>query len=48
MWAAALSGSKYNSFKVRLAARNNIWLSYKNMPILMLILNLQDSSSALP
>ena len=34
------SGSKYNSFKVRLAARNNIWLSYKNMPLLMLILNL--------
>ena len=34
------SGSKYNSFKVRLAARNNIWLCWKNMPLLMLILNL--------
>lgn len=34
------SGSKYNSFKVRLAARNNIWLCWKNMPILMLIINL--------
>lgn len=33
------SGSKYNSFKVRLAARNNIWLCWKNMPILMLIIN---------
>lgn len=34
------SGSKYNSFKVRLAARNSVWLSFKNMPLLMLILNL--------
>ena len=28
---SATSGSKYNSFKVRLAARNNIYLIYKNM-----------------
>ena len=34
------SGSKYNSFKVKLAARNNIFLNYKNMPLLMLIINL--------
>ena len=34
------SGSKYNSFKVRLAARNNVWLNVKNMPPLMLLLNL--------
>ena len=34
------SGSKYNSFKVRLAARNNIYLAYKNMPLWQLILNL--------
>lgn len=34
------SGSKYNSFKVRLAARNNIFLNYKNMPLLMLLINL--------
>lgn len=33
------SGSKYNSFKVRLSARNNVWLSYKNMPSLQLIIN---------
>lgn len=26
------SGSKYNDFKVRLAARNNVYLKYKNMP----------------
>ena len=33
------SGSKYNSFKVKLSSRNNIYLNYKNMPILQLILN---------
>ena len=34
------SGSKYNSFKVRLAARNSVYLNYKNMPALQLLLNL--------
>lgn len=34
------SGSKYNAFKVRLAARNSIYLNYKNMPLLQLLLNL--------
>ena len=33
------SGSKYNSFKVRLAARNNVYLNYKNMPPLQLLVN---------
>lgn len=33
------SGSKYNSFKVRLAARNNVYLNYKNMPLLQLFFN---------
>lgn len=33
------SGSKYNSFKVKLASRNNLYLNYKNMPLLQLILN---------
>ena len=33
------SGSKYNAFKVRLSARNSIYLCYKNMPLLQLILN---------
>lgn len=33
------SGSKYNSFKVKLAARNNVYLNYKNMPFLQLLLN---------
>ncbi len=34
------SGSKYNHFKVRLAARNNVYLNYKNMPLLMLLIDL--------
>ncbi len=34
------SGSRYNAFKVRLAARNNVYLNYKNMPLLQLCLNL--------
>ena len=33
------SGSKYNEFKVRLAARNNGYLNYKNMPGWQLLLN---------
>ncbi len=33
------SGSKYNEFKVKLAARNNIYLNYKNMPWPQLGLN---------
>lgn len=33
------SGSKYNSFKVRLSARNNIYLNYKNMPSIQFIIN---------
>jgi len=37
---SATSGSKYNEFKQKLAAANNIFLIYKNMPFLQLILNL--------
>lgn len=33
------SGSKYNPFKVRLAARNSVYLNYKNMPLLQLAVN---------
>ena len=32
-------GSRYNSFKVRLAARNCIYLNYKNMPGWQILLN---------
>ncbi len=34
------SGSKYNAFKVRLAARNQVYLNYKNMPWPQLLVNL--------
>ena len=37
---SATSGSKYNSFKVKLAARNNVYVPYKNMPILQLLINM--------
>lgn len=33
------SGSKYNSFKVKLSARNSVWLIYKNMPFIQRIVN---------
>lgn len=41
------SGSKYNSFKVKLAARNNVWLNYKNMPVLQLIINLPSIAAGI-
>ena len=37
---SASSGSRYNDFKVRLAAKNSIYLIYKNMPWIQIILNL--------
>ncbi|OWT33404.1 glycosyl transferase family 2 [Methanobrevibacter sp. 87.7] len=33
------TGSKYNEFKIKIAARNNIWLIYKNFPIPQKIIN---------
>ena len=36
---SATSGSRHNEFKVRLAARNNVWTVYKNIPIPLKILN---------
>jgi len=33
------SGSQYNKFKIKLAARNNVYVPYKNMPWPQLILN---------
>ena len=33
------SGSRYNEFKTGLAARNSVWLYYKNLPVVMLVLN---------
>lgn len=34
------SGSAYNVFKVQYSSRNNVYLAYKNMPFLQLLLNL--------
>ncbi|MDY4693979.1 MAG: glycosyltransferase family 2 protein [Blautia sp.] len=34
------SGSRYNQFKIRYSSRNNIYMLYKNMPFLQLVLNL--------
>lgn len=36
---SATTGSRYNSFKVKISARNNIYLIHKNMPFWMKILN---------
>lgn len=33
------SGSRYNLFKVRYSSRNNVYLIYKNMPLLQIIWN---------
>ena len=34
------TGSKYNEFKIKIAARNNVWVVYKNLPIPQKILNI--------
>lgn len=34
------TGSRYNHFKTRYSSRNNIYLIYKNMPFLQILLNL--------
>ena len=33
------SGSRHNAFKVKLAARNSVWLIHKNMPRWQVVLN---------
>lgn len=37
---SGFSGSRYNEFKIKLSSRNSIYLIYKNMPILQILLNL--------
>ena len=37
---SASSGSRYNEFKVDLTSKNSIYLVYKNMPFLQILLNL--------
>ncbi|MDR0911611.1 MAG: glycosyltransferase family 2 protein, partial [Methanobrevibacter sp.] len=34
------TGSKYNKFKTKISARNNIYLIYKNMPWIQIIINI--------
>ena len=37
---SGMSGSRYNKFKISLSSRNNVYLVYKNMPLLQLVINL--------
>lgn len=37
--ATTADGEKYSPFKVNISARNNIYLAYKNMPLVQLMLN---------
>ena len=37
---SGMSGSRYNRFKIGLSSRNNVYLIYKNMPFIQLLLNL--------
>ena len=37
---SGVSGSKHNEFKVSLSSKNSVYLIYKNMPVLQVILNL--------
>lgn len=37
---SGFSGSRHNAFKVGLTAQNSIYLVYKNMPVLQIVLNL--------
>lgn len=37
---SGVSGSRYNEFKVKLSSRNSIYLIYKNMPALQILINL--------
>jgi GT2 family glycosyltransferase len=37
--ATTAEGQKYSPFKVQISARNNIYVVYKNMPIIQLIIN---------
>lgn len=39
-WGSGTSGSRYNEFKIKLAARNNVYVPYKNMPWPQLLLNI--------
>lgn len=37
---SATTGSRYNAYKIKMAARNSVYVLYKNMPLIQLILNM--------
>lgn len=37
---SATSGGQYSDFKIRLSARNSVYVPYKNMPLLQLLINM--------
>lgn len=37
---SGVSGSKHNEFKVNLSSKNSVYLIYKNMPVIQIIINL--------
>lgn len=37
---SATSGSRYNAFKTKLAAQNSVYIVYKNMPFLQMLINI--------
>ena len=37
--ATTAKGQKYSPFKVKISARNNIYMAYKNMPLIQLLIN---------
>lgn len=39
-FGSGASGSRYNEFKIRLSSQNSIYIIYKNMPMLQILLNL--------
>ena len=41
------SGSRYNQFKIRYSSRNNVYMLYKNMPLLQILLNLPFSGAGI-
>ncbi|MGL5260226.1 MAG: glycosyltransferase family 2 protein [Lachnospiraceae bacterium] len=36
---SGVSGSRYNTFKIELSSKNSIYLIYKNMPLLQIVIN---------
>ncbi len=37
---SATSGSRYNAFKTKLASQNSVYIIYKNMPLIQILINL--------